>query len=269
VRSALPETFRARIRSARELGREPAPERPPLATSLALLDRLLDGGLPRGRMIELVGRRTCGRFATVLAVLAASTGAGESTALVDLGDALDPRAAEAAGVDLERLLWLRPASIRQTLAAAEVLLEAGFCTVVVELGPPPVAGGRGPEAAWLRLGRLARERRAVLLVASPYRVSGTGAETVLAAAPARVAWSGAAGGRRRLAPLLTGLTVHLERQKHRGAAPGESGRLTLPLDTPWAAAKMPDTSTGQPKMPDTSVGQRAGEAVETCAAAAL
>lgn len=236
VRSALPQAVRGRLRSARDLVGEPAPDRRPFATSLYALDRLLEGGIPRGRMVELVGRRSCGRFAAVLAALAAITGAGETAALVDLGDALDPRAAEAAGVDLERLLWLRPTSIQQALAAAEVLLGAGFPAVIVDLGSPPVAGGRGPEAAWLRLSRLARERRAALLVASPYRASGTGAGTVLAARRARVAWG--AGGRRRLALLLAGLTVSLERQKHRGAAPGETGRLALPLDTPWAATVM-------------------------------
>src|SRR5512143_1726070 len=49
------------------------------------------GGLPRGTLVEVVGRRSSGRFALALAALAAATQAGESAALVDLGDQLDPQ----------------------------------------------------------------------------------------------------------------------------------------------------------------------------------
>jgi hypothetical protein len=42
-----------------------------------------------------------------LAALAAATRRGEFCALVDASDALDPQSAVAAGVDLDRLLWVR------------------------------------------------------------------------------------------------------------------------------------------------------------------
>ena len=100
VRSSLPEALRSRVRSARDLSRslrEEEEEHPPLATAVPALDRLLDGGLPRGQLVELVGGRTSGRFSTLLAALAAATGVGEAAALVDLGDGLDPEAAAAPG----------------------------------------------------------------------------------------------------------------------------------------------------------------------------
>ena len=232
VRSALPEALRHRVRSARELCRRQRRESDddPFPTTLAPLDRLLDGGLPRGRLVELVGRRSGGRLSALLTVLAAVTALGEAVALVDLGDGLDPRDAADAGVDLERLLWVRPRRTREALAAAEILLEGGFPLVVMDLGSPPVTGGRGVEAGWLRLARQAQERRAALLVASPYRVSGTAAATVLTLDRGRSLWSDP-----RLAPLLAGLHTDLTRDKHRGAAPGMRAALTFHVATSPAA----------------------------------
>src|SRR4051794_25777702 len=69
VRAALPEELKARVRSARELGRdmrEAEPEEAPLSTALPALDRLLRGGLPRGQMVEMIGARSSGRFSAVL-----------------------------------------------------------------------------------------------------------------------------------------------------------------------------------------------------------
>ena len=87
------------------------------------LDRLLDGGLPRGQLVELVGGRSSGRFSTLLAVLAAATSTGEAAALVDLGDGLDPVAALMLGTDLQRLLWLRPTTLKDALAGLKARID--------------------------------------------------------------------------------------------------------------------------------------------------
>lgn len=222
VRSALPETFRHRLRSARDLARdEPPPS--PLPTALAPLDRILAGGLARGCLTEIVGRRSTGLSSAVLAALAGVTASGEPAALVDLGDGLDPRAAATAGVDLPRLLWLRPRSTREGLAAAEIVAAGGFPLVVMDLGPPPVPGGKGAESAWLRLARCAREHRTALLVAAPYRATGPAAATVVTLRSAQVAWSGRGAAPR----LLQGIDSRLELDKRRGGRPGESGRMEL------------------------------------------
>lgn len=181
--SAAP--FSSAARAARSL--------PPVQVS-----ELLAGELPRGQLVEMVGARSSGRFSVVLAAIAAATAAGEAAALVDLGDGLDPQAAAALGVDLRRLLWLRPATLKQALAGAEILLGGGFPMVALDLGHPPVRGGRGTEAGWLRLARAARAHRAVLLIASPYRVSGTAATIVLRSAPVAgggARWLGSPGAR--------------------------------------------------------------------------
>lgn len=228
VRSLLPGTLGTRLRSAGEMVRTRREEETdaPLPTAVPALDRLLAGGLPRGQLVELIGARSSGRFSAELAVLAAMTSTGESAALVDLGDSLDPEAALAAGIDLERLLWVRPRTLKEALAAAEMLLGSGFPLVVLDLGPPPVRGGRGVEAVWLRLARAAQSHRSALLVGSPYRVSGTAAAIVLKAGRAHAAWQG--GG---AAPwLLGGFATQLSVEKHRGRLPGQTEglRLTVP-----------------------------------------
>lgn len=209
------------------------------ATGLPTLDELLEGGLPNGCLVELTGRRSSGRFAAALAVLAAVTRAGEPAALVDLGDSLEPRQAVDAGVDLERLLWLRPQRTKQALIGAEMLLGCGFPLIVFDLGLPPVRGGRGLEAGWLRLARAAQGRGSTLLVCSPYRVSGTAASAVIDARSGygiwhkRGIWDKGAGhknGRPRREPsLLCGLGNNWQLAKRRGHRPGGEAALRLHL----------------------------------------
>jgi hypothetical protein len=67
----------------------------------------LAGGLPRGRLTEVCGSTSSGRSSMLLAALAAATQRQEVCALVDATDAFDPLSASAAGIDFERLLWVR------------------------------------------------------------------------------------------------------------------------------------------------------------------
>jgi hypothetical protein len=67
----------------------------------------LTGGLPRGCLSEICGPTSSGRTTMLLAALAAATRRGEYCAVIDASDALDPHFTAAAGVDLDRLLWVR------------------------------------------------------------------------------------------------------------------------------------------------------------------
>jgi hypothetical protein len=82
----------------------PAPEM--ASSGIPELDALT-GGLPRGCLTEICGPASSGRTTVLLAALAAATRRGEYCALVDASDALDPQSVAAAGVDLDRLLWVR------------------------------------------------------------------------------------------------------------------------------------------------------------------
>jgi hypothetical protein len=225
--STLPRDIAAALTSAADLPRlspraAPHPDHV-LPLAVPALDGLLDGGLRRGALVELSSRRSTGRFSIGLSALASATQAGEAAALVDLGDHLDPQAAAAEGVDLSRLLWLRPGKLRDALRAAEIVAAAGFPLVVLDLGLVPLRARKPDDARWARLARVARAQRTALLVLSPARMSGTAAQAVLAAAASRPGWSG-------MSPILTGLFAHWTADKLRGRRPGASARLALTLE---------------------------------------
>ena len=105
----------------------PAPRsvRPTSPTGIADLDELLGGGLPVGAISELVGPECSGRTSIALSFLAQIIREGKVCAWVDVSDALDPESAAAAGIDLDRLLWVRCGcgEARQPTPAAEENLE--------------------------------------------------------------------------------------------------------------------------------------------------
>ena len=236
VRAMLPDELRRTVYRASELNRRRAEtlHEAPLATSVATFDEILGGGLPRGAMVELVGRGSCGRFSTLIAALQQMTSAGEAAALVDQGSQLDPQAAAAAGIDLDRLLWLRPQRLDDSLAAAEMLVATGFKLVALDLGLPPVLGRRSL-AAWLRLARGAANHHAVILIGSPYRLSGCAATAVLSSGHGRGRWSGSIGGLR----LLDGISAQLELDKHTGSRGRQTTRAVTVFTTPEAAFRAP------------------------------
>src|SRR5213075_3426642 len=140
LRAALKAQVAAKVTSATELIRALERRRRDdvLATTLAPLDALLGGGLPRGKVIELAGRRSSGRYSIAMATLAAATSAGEAAVLIDLGDHFDPQLAAANGVDLRRMLWIRPKSLKHAVMAAEMIAATGFQCAVVDTGLHPI-----------------------------------------------------------------------------------------------------------------------------------
>ena len=202
------------LRALEERSRRPLPSAPPL-------DALEGGGLKRGSLIELCGRRSSGRFALALSALAAVTRAGEAAALVDPGDHLDVHGAEAAGVALERLLWIRPPSLRQALVCAQACLGAGFALVVLDLGERKWE--KAPEGCWRRLALDAEASNSVVLLISRAPTAGPAAESLIEAGAARAVWD------KNGPPLLTGLQAQLTLRRRRGRGAGGQVPLSLPL----------------------------------------
>jgi len=150
-------------------------------TAIAALDARLDGGFPRGQLSELVGPRSSGRTSLLLHMLAAATARGELVALVDAVDALDVASAADAGIDRDRLLWVRghvvtnpglcrdlnQRAVEQAVKALSLVLQAGnFGLVVLDLADAPrEAIRRLPFTTWLRLQRMVEgSQTACLLV---------------------------------------------------------------------------------------------------------
>lgn len=81
--------------------------RPVIRTGIAALDGLLSGGFPVGAITEVAGPECSGRTAIALSFLAQITAERKASAWIDVSDALDPESAAAAGVCLDRMLWIR------------------------------------------------------------------------------------------------------------------------------------------------------------------
>jgi len=190
---------------------------------MVAVDAILGGGLRRGKVVELVSRRAAGRFSVVMSAIAAATSIGEAAALIDVSDHFDPQIADAAGVDLRRLLWVRPKTMKQAVMAAEMIIATGFQLVVVDAGLHPVRGRRAPDAAWVRLARAAEAHGAALLVSTPYPFTGTMSEAVVRGETTRVKWLGSGTSPR----LLGGVTTNFTLEKHRHMKPGSSAICDL------------------------------------------
>jgi hypothetical protein len=215
LRKGLEERFSRHITSGTELIETLERRRRDavVPTALPPVDLLLGGGLPRGKMVEISGRGA--RFPVVMAALASSTSIGEAATLIDLGGAFDPQLGEAAGIDLQRMLWVRPKKLKEAVAAAEMLVATGFQLVVVDAGLPPLRG-RVPDAAWVRLARAAEAHGSALVVSAPYPLTGTTSVAMLRAEQVRGRWSGG---------LLIGVETTMRLEKHRHKRPGEHARL--------------------------------------------
>jgi recombination protein RecA len=80
--------------------------RPVLPTGISAVDALI-GGFPVGAISELTGPESSGRTSLALAFLARVTQQGGVCAWIDPSDTLHGESAAGAGVDLDRLLWVR------------------------------------------------------------------------------------------------------------------------------------------------------------------
>jgi hypothetical protein len=194
--------------------------RPVLATRVAELDRLQGGGLQRGTFVHLYGERSSGRFAIGLAALSAATQAGEAAALVDVGNHLDPKDAQAAGVHLPRLLWLRPPSGAYALLSVEMVLATGFSVVVLDLSVLRISSVFYPEAAWIRLSNAIVEHKAILLVITEQPLQTTAADIAIHCEGAQPEWLGVEGHR-----VLSGLSAHVSVRRRKRDYGERSGAI--------------------------------------------
>ena len=140
----------------------------------------------------------------MLSALASATQRQEVCALVDASDSFDPASAATAGVNLERLLWVRcsqPATARrisvglksrppgfafsgvleQVLKVTDLLLQSGgFGMVVLDLGDVPLKSARRvPLTSWFRFRRAVEPTATVLLLIEQESCAKTCASLVL------------------------------------------------------------------------------------------
>jgi recombination protein RecA len=189
-------------------------------TDLPHLDTLLRGGVPRGQLSELAGPASSGRTSVLMQLMAASTRRGEIVALVDTSDCLDVSSAAAAGIDLDRVLWIRGSTVapgvvgaarsaghvvERAVKALNLVLQAGgFSIVALDLGDVSIREIKSlPHTTWLRVQRAIEgsDTACVLIVPEPIARSAGGLTLTLTGASR---WEGTSALSRRLA----GTDVH-------------------------------------------------------------
>ena len=161
-------------------------------TGVTTLDAALGGGFPCGQLSELVGPRSSGRTSLLLHALATATARGELVALIDALDMLDVDSVAAAGIDRDRMLWVRghvvsnpgmcrdlnQRALEQAIRAFTLVLQAGnFGVVVFDIAEAPADSVRRlPFTTWLRVQRMVEgsQTACVLVGSEPMARSSAG-----------------------------------------------------------------------------------------------
>ena len=215
------------------------------------LDRGLAGGLPRGQVSEVVGPASSGRTSVAWAALAAASRRGESIALIDTCDRFDPPTAQACGIDLSKLLWVRGQAISKTsgaidpawlpgvravngpgtflervidraIKALNLVVQSGVCTLVVIdlIDLPATALRRLPAATWFRIERaIENSDTAVLILAATAVARSTGGRSIALGADQRVLWKGEHDRARRVAGVQSRASISAARWSRAEAIP--------------------------------------------------
>jgi len=113
-------------------GRTAAPAVPHIPTGFSRLDRALGiGGLPQGKMCELVGPATSGKTTLALKFLAQAQAGGGQVGYIDQALYFDPDYAHRCHLDLSRLLVGTTHDLHEALAMTEALARSGGLAALV------------------------------------------------------------------------------------------------------------------------------------------
>lgn len=160
------ESLRARVANVVATSR---PAGAPWPSGIASLDGALGGGIPRGRITEVVGTLGAGRATLLRQVVVRVLESGGWVVWIDARRTAAPQSWAGLG---KRLVMVRPPDARRGAWCADQLLRSGVFSLVVLDGAPPLQRVQG-----VRLSGLARERDAALVViadgAQASRVSGS------------------------------------------------------------------------------------------------
>ena len=130
---------------------------------LAELDRIVGvGGLPRGRIVEVLGHESAGVSTLLLHAVAAAQSRGGIAALIDVDRGFDPEYARRIGIDLSSLFIAQPDDGAMALEIVDALVRStAFDLVAVDsvaaLEPPDQTDTDAISSRGARQGRLLSE----------------------------------------------------------------------------------------------------------------
>lgn len=136
-----------------------------LSSGIKEIDELT-GGIPRGAISELHGPASSGRTSIMYSLLAYATRHDEVCAVIDINDVFAPSASVAAGIDFNRLLWIRcGGNLENAFKAADMLLHAGgFGLVILDMADVASKDARRIIPSWWYRFRRTVENRPTSIV---------------------------------------------------------------------------------------------------------
>jgi recombination protein RecA len=226
-----------RIPGALTIYERPIPEVFP--TGILAIDRET-GGIPKGALTQIcapVGI-TSGRTSLLLSLLAQVTGKEQFCAVVDESDSFDPESADAVGVCLSRLLWVRciqrgMKAVEQAFKSADILMQnGGFGVIAIDLGNVDEKLIRKiPLTTWFRFARVMEAMPTALVILLPYSAAQSCAALTLNLG-ASAQWSGTdAVSHTRL---ISTVEFNVEVGRTRTKKPVQSARNNFTVRPQWA-----------------------------------
>jgi hypothetical protein len=210
------------------------PEQETLLTGIPQIDGAT-GGVPLRALTEICGSHLASSGKTsVLVSLLARASQERFCALVDAGDAFDPATAEAAGVNLPHLCWvrcgrsktrLRP--LEQAFKTTDLLLQnGGFGLIAVDLSSIAERFvAQVPMITWFRFSRVVEKQPSALVFVEREPHAASCAGLVLRMRAEAADFSG---------NLLTQFHLQAELGRTQARRPAQSERLRFSLQTQWA-----------------------------------
>jgi recombination protein RecA len=227
-----------RVPGALRVYDRPAPEMFP--TGVPAIDRET-GGIPKSALTQIcapVGI-TSGRTSLLLSLFAQVTGKEQFCALVDAGDSFDPESAQAMGICISRLLWVRCGDrnrmkrLEQAFKAADLLIQnGGFGVIALDLGCIDESLiRRVPLSTWFRFARVMEASPSALVVLLTHSAAQSCAALTLQLGQAALQSSGAAGLSH--AQILANVEFNIEVGKTR-TKPVQGTRTKFTARAQWA-----------------------------------
>ncbi|NLR61087.1 recombinase RecA [Chitinophaga polysaccharea] len=105
---------------------------PVISTGSLLIDRATGiGGLPLGRVVELLSPESAGKTTLSLQTVASAQKMGLEAAYIDMEHAMDIGYARELGVDTDKMILSQPDYGEQALNIVKTLTESGRCSVII------------------------------------------------------------------------------------------------------------------------------------------
>lgn len=104
---------------------------PVLTTGIYSIDKVLGGGLPRGRVIELYGNEASGKTSFALQVIVEAQKSGLKAAYIDIEHAFSMEYARSLGVNVEELYFSQPDSAEAAFDILSTLAQTGEFAIIV------------------------------------------------------------------------------------------------------------------------------------------